>query len=96
MLRRPLSSPPSWLSTILNIFSSEAAWPIKAKFHVDTPLEGGTKVCINGLGHMTKKAAMPKYSKTFNNIQLHNLKSYDPETWHAALRTRALQSLYKW
>ena len=36
----------------------ETAWPIKAKFYVEPPWEGGTKVCINGPGHMTKMAAM--------------------------------------
>ena len=49
--------------TILNIFSSETAWPIKAKFYEEPPWEGGTKVCINGPGHMTKMAAMPIYGK---------------------------------
>ena len=49
--------------TFSNIFSSETAWPIKAKFYVDPPGEGGTKVCIYGPGHMTKKAAMPIYGK---------------------------------
>ena len=29
-----------------NVFSSETAWPIKAKFYVEPPWEGGTKVCI--------------------------------------------------
>ena len=43
----------------LNIFSSETAWPIKAKLYVEPPWEGGTKVYINGPGHMTKMAAMP-------------------------------------
>ena len=47
----------------LNIFSSETAWPIKAKFYVEPPWEGGTKVYINGPGHMTKVAAMPIYGK---------------------------------
>ena len=47
----------------LNIFSSETAWPIKAKLYVEPPWEGGTKVYINGSGHMTKMAAMPIYSK---------------------------------
>ena len=47
----------------LNIFSSETALPIKAKFYVEPPWEGGTKVCINGPGHMTKMAAMPLYGK---------------------------------
>ena len=47
----------------LNILSSETALPIKAKFYVEPPWEGGTKVCINGPGHMTKMAAMPLYGK---------------------------------
>ena len=47
----------------LNIFSSETAWPIKAKLYVEPPWEGGTKVYINGPGHMTKMAAMPIYCK---------------------------------
>ena len=42
----------------------QTAWPIKAKFYVEPPWEGGTKVYINGPGHMTKMAAMPIYSKT--------------------------------
>ena len=47
----------------LNIFSSETALPIKAKLYVEPPWEGGTKVYINGLGHMTKVADMPIYGK---------------------------------
>ena len=78
----------------LNIFSSETALPIKAKFYVEPPWEGGTKVYING--HMTKMAAMPIYCKTFKNLLLQNQKSYDLETWHVALGTQALQNLYKW
>ena len=78
----------------LNIFSSETALPIKAKFYVEPPWEGGTKVYINDPGHMTKMAAMPIYGKTFKNL-LRNQKSYDLETWHVALGTQALQSLYK-
>ena len=46
-----------------NVFSSETTWPIKAKFYVEPPWEGGTKVCINGPCHMTKMAAMPIYGK---------------------------------
>ena len=33
------------------------------KFRVDPPWDGGTKVCSNGPGHMTKIAAMPIYGK---------------------------------
>ena len=47
----------------LNIFSSKTALPIKAKLYVEPPWEGGTKVYINGPGHMTKMAAMPIYGK---------------------------------
>ena len=54
---RPSVRRPSF--TISKIFSSETAWPIKAKLHV----EGGTKVYINGPGHMTKMAAMAINSK---------------------------------
>ena len=54
-----------------NVFSSETAWPIKAKFYVEPPWIGGTKVYINGPGHMTKMAAMPIYGK--------NLKKSSPE-----------------
>ena len=52
----------------LNIFSSETALPIKAKFYVEPPWEGGTKVYINGPGHMTKMAAMPIYGKNLLKI----------------------------
>ena len=46
-----------------NIFISETAWLIKAKFHVEPHWEGGTEVYINGPSHMTKMAAMPIYGK---------------------------------
>ena len=51
------------MSTFSNIFSSETTRPVEAKFHVEPPLDGGTKVCLNGPGHMTKMAAMPIYGK---------------------------------
>ena len=40
-------------STISNIFSSETTWPVKAKFYVEPPWQGGKEVYINGPGHMT-------------------------------------------
>ena len=51
-----------------NIFSSETTWPIKAKFYVEPPWVGGTKVYINGPGHMTKMAATPIYGKNPSKI----------------------------
>ena len=62
-IRRPSASVVRRPFTFSNIFSSETARPIKAKFYVEPPWEGGTKVCINGPGHMTKMAAMPIYGK---------------------------------
>ena len=46
-----------------NAFFSETTWPFIIKLHIDHPLEGGTKVCINGQGHMTKIAAIHIYGK---------------------------------
>ena len=64
MVRRPASSVVAVRpSTISNVFFSETALPIKAKFYVKPPLEGGTDVNINGPGHMTKMVAMHIYGK---------------------------------
>ena len=51
------------MSTFSNIFFSETTGPIEVKFHVEPPLDRGTKVCSNGPGHMTNMAAMPIYGK---------------------------------
>ena len=60
MLRRPSvrRHPP-----FSKIFSSETAWPTKAKFYIKHLWEGGTSVYIRNPGHMTKMAAMPIYGK---------------------------------
>ena len=50
-------------STISKDFSSETAWPIKAKFYVEPPWVGRTKVCSQHLGHITMVAATPIYGK---------------------------------
>ena len=56
-----------------NIFSTETAWSIKAKFYVEPPWEGGRKVYINGPGHMTKMATMPIYGKASGTQALQSL-----------------------
>ena len=43
---------------------------IEAKFHVESPWDGGTKVCSNGPGHMTNMAAMPIYGKNLKKSSL--------------------------
>ena len=76
-----------YMAIIFKDIFSETAWPIKAKFYVAPPWEGGKKVLINGPGDMTKIANTPRpyMIKTFKNLFLQNLKSYDHETWHGAL-----------
>ena len=59
MLRRPSLYVRSQSS---NVFY-EITWPFIIKLHIEHPQEGGTKVCINGHGHMTKMAAISLYGK---------------------------------
>ena len=55
-----------------NIFFSETAGPIKVKFYVEPPWVGGTKVCSQHLGHMTKMAVMPIYGNNPSKTLLRN------------------------
>ena len=57
-------------STISNIFFSETAGPIKAKFYLEPPWVGGMIFCSRHLGHMTKMAATPIYGKNPSKIFL--------------------------
>ena len=82
------------MSTFSNIVGSETTGPIEAKFHMEPPCDGGTKVCSNGPGHMTKMAAMPIYNKTLKNL-LRKQKADDLETWYAESGAPVLPSLYK-
>ena len=52
-----------YITIFSKIFFPETTGPINAKFYVEPPWEGRTKVNINGPGHMTKMAAMPIYGK---------------------------------
>ena len=72
--------PRSLRFNISNFFSLETARPIEAKFHVDPPWDGGTKVCSNGPGHMTKMATMAIYGKNLKNLLLWNQKADDLES----------------
>ena len=92
MLCRPWVYVYVCVSTFSNIFSSETTGSIEAKFHVEPPWDGGTKVCSNGLGHMTKMADMPIYGRNLKKNLLRNKKTDDLETWYAALGARVLPS----
>ena len=59
------------LSTFSNIFS-QTIGPSGDDLHMEPPWDGGTKVCSNGPGHMTKMAAMPIYGKSLQNLLLWN------------------------
>ena len=70
---RRLSAPALGLYTcILPPFSKidKTTWPIKAKFYVEPPWEGGKKVYINGPGHMTKIAITLVYGNPTGLIVL--------------------------
>ena len=64
----------------LNIFTSETTGPVKVKFHMELLWNGGTNVCSNGPGHMTKMAAMSIYGKNLKNRLIRNQKADDLKT----------------
>ena len=73
----------------LNIFSSETTGPIKVKFHTELLWDGGTKVCSNGPGHMTKMAAMAIYGKNLKKIFFSGTKR--PMTLNLGMHHRVLE-----
>ena len=62
------------------------ARPIKAKLHMVLSWNGEMEMTSNGIGHMTKLAAMPI---------CWNQKTDDLETWYAAFSTQVLPNLSK-
>ena len=72
----------------LNIFSSETTGPIKVKFHMELLWDGGTKVCSNVPGHMTKMAAMAIYGK---NLKKHFSGTKRPMTFNLGMHHRVLE-----
>ena len=54
--------------TFSNVFSSETSWLIKAKFYMEPPWEGGTRVYINDPGLMTKMTAMLRNAQNLKKI----------------------------
>ena len=71
------------------------AWPIRVKFHMEPPWDGGTKVCSNGPGHMTKMAVTPIYGKNLKKFLLRNQKADDLQSWNVASGARVLPSLFE-
>ena len=50
-------------STFSNIFSSETTGPIELNFHMETLLDRGIGVYLNGPGHIAKMATTPTYGE---------------------------------
>ena len=93
---RPLSYVCS-VSTFSNIVSSETTGLIEAKFHMELPWYGGTKVCSKMV--LVTWPSWPPCSymvKTLKNLLLRNQKANDLETWYAASSAPVLQSLFNW
>ena len=67
MLRRPSFVGINNFKHLL-LQNSKTACRIKAKFYVEPPWVGGTKVCSRHLGHMTKMAATHIYGKNPSKI----------------------------
>ena len=81
-------------STFANFFSLEKGKPFEAKFHVEPPGDGGTKVCSNGPGHMTNMATTPYMLKTLKKSSFSGTKNRWPWKWVAS-GARVLPSLFK-
>ena len=52
------SSSVSLSSTMFKNLSSETSLSVKARLYVEHPRKRGAKVCVNGIGHLTKMALM--------------------------------------
>ena len=80
-------------STFSNFLYSITARPIETQILCGASRDGEMEVTSNGLGHMTKMAAMPIKGK---NLLFRNQKADDTETWFAAFSTQVLPNLSKW
>ena len=75
------------MSTFSNT-SSEITGPIKVKFHLEPPWDGGMKI------YSTDKMATMPMVKTIKNLLL-NQKANELETLYAASGARVLPNLFK-
>ena len=57
--------------------------------------DGGTKVCSNDPGRLTKMASMPIYGKNLKKNLLWHQNADDLETWYASLGAQVLPNLLK-
>ena len=79
-----------------NFFSSITVRPIEAKFHVEPPWDGRTKIIQMVQVTGPRWPPCPYMIKTFKNLRLWNQMADDLETWYAAFGTWVLQRLLKW
>ena len=64
------------LSTLVKHLLLRNHWANQSQFHMELLWDGGTKVCSNGPGRMTKMAAMPIYGKNLKKSS-----SLEPKGW---------------
>ena len=61
-----------YVCVYVNIFQTSSPLKplgrLKPNSIMEPPLDGGTKICSNGAGHVTKMAAMPIYGKNLKKI----------------------------
>ena len=66
--------PRSLSFTFSNFFSLEITRLIEARFHVESPWDGGMKVGSNVPGHMTSMATMPIYGRNLKEFFFFGIK----------------------
>ena len=71
------------------------AGPIEAKFHMESPWDGRTKVVQTVLVTWPRRPSCPYMLKPLKNL-LRNQKADDLETWNVALGGQVIPSLFKW
>ena len=80
--------------TISNIFFSEAACPIKAKFYVEPPRLGGQNIVCGIWVTCPRWQLRPYMAKTIQKTFPEREGNFH-ETWYVASGTQAHQSLFK-
>ena len=78
------------VSTFYFFFSLDTPKRIETKIHLYPPRDGGTKVCSNGLGHMTNIATMPIYDK--RHLKIFFSGTTRPMTLKLCMQHRVLQN----
>ena len=83
------------VSAFSNI-SSETTGLSEAKFHVELPWDGVTKVCSNGLCHMTQMVTMPICDKNLKKTSSLELKGWWSWNLVCSIRCSSTTKFVQW